>query len=173
MKEFLSTWTAANWIAFGIGASSLIWNMVNAIISSLRDKKKNRREEFDRRVARPIEVALDEFMKLLDKIEQLRAQRDAGAISEQFLELNASKSAANRALSRALRRASDSQMCGGDDWDGIGNNEFDNLSEALDAAERSALAKDREECLVVAIRQVELVDQAVRKKIEVELLKYT
>jgi hypothetical protein len=171
--HFFGTWTPANWIAFLAGGGSLAWNIISGNISGRREKKKNKREEFDRRIARPIEVALEGLWQLHEQVEQLRNQRNQDNIEKMFGDLAVLRSSVNRSLSRALRRACNSEMCSGDDWDRLGSAEIDRMAEYLDAAETTVDLSDREECLVLAVRQVELIERAVRDRIEAELSKYT
>ncbi len=170
--QLFDSWTPANWIAFATGAGAICWNAVSSLISGRREKNKNKREEFDRRVARQIESALDDLWKLREQIEQLRNQRNEDVVRTQFEQLAISKASVSRTLSRALRRACDSEMCGGDDWDRLGSAELDRLAEFLDQAE-SAEQRHRDGALILAARQIEAIDEKIRDRIEEELSKYT
>jgi hypothetical protein len=64
-------------------------------------------------------------------------------------------------------------MCAGDDWDQLGAAEVDRLAEYLDAAEKANDSSTKDECLVCAAKEVEMIEQRVRKRIEDDLSKYT
>lgn len=173
ITQLFESWTPANWIAFSTGAGAIVWNAINSKIGGRREKNNNKREEFDRRVARQIEVALDALWQLREQIEQMRHQRNQDVLNGQFQELAISRSRVNSTLSRALRRASDSEMCSGEDWDNLGSAEFDRVAEYLDGSESAASPQDKDELMVLACRQIEAIDEKVRARIEKELSSYT
>jgi hypothetical protein len=166
-----SNWTPANWIAFGTAICSLLLGYYNNRSAASRERLKNRREEFHRRVAMPIEQALDQFVSVIDDLHDLLG-------TELTLDFSLADPIERRAriaqrrLSRALRFAADSRLCSADGWD-IGGEEYDEFVLRIDEARRSPTDDQRKGAIQSAVNALERHDILMRDKIRRELAHYT
>ncbi len=171
-----ANWTATNWIAFGAIVSSSVLSIIsllvsiyNNVVATRRERLKNRREEFHRRIATPLEQSLDSFLTMQDDIHGMLS---ASTVTEGEIEQVQLKAAATqRRLSRLLRFASESSMCDSLGWN-LASDEYDLLVGALETA-RTASGVTRTHALKDAANAVERQDSTIRRKIEQELADYT
>jgi len=168
--SWVKDWTPANWIASGAAALSLGLGIYNTHAATVRERAKNRREEFRSRVATPIETSLSEFDKSADLLLDL--YDEAGPVNVAALdEVELSAQKAQRKLSRALRAAASSRMCGDLNWAVAGNDKYDFFIGLLEEIRALGVQPPREKCKEAAAC-IESMQMEIRGLIETELEKY-
>jgi hypothetical protein len=160
-------WTAEHWPG-GAAIISLVLGVSNRVSASRADRKKNKREEFHRRVATRIENALEQFRTIADGLHDCKL---TGKPVEVDTVLFAAQTA-QRKLSREMRLASDCGMCSSHGWEGVGNADYDRFMEHLEML-RLASAGEYSSVLSKAIAALEAQDAAVYARINEELRRYT
>jgi hypothetical protein len=171
ISPYLTGWTPANWIAFGTACCSLVLGVYNNRSTASRERLKNKREEFHRRVAVPIEQALDQFDSVIDDLHDLLGALtifDVAAIEPIERRVKASQ----RKLSRGLRFAANSALCGTDGWN-IGGPEYDEFVLGIENARVAQIEQDRRAAIEIAIGALERHNELIREKIRSELAHYT
>jgi hypothetical protein len=168
LYPFVSGWTPANWIAFGTACASFALSIQNNRSAKKREREKNKREEFHRRAALPIETALEQFRTVIDELHDVHSS--SGKVADMDAVLRRSK-VAQRKLSRELRYAASSSLCTSDGWN-IGEAEYDRFIETLEVL-RDAPDNQYASTLQDAIQALEDHDKVVREKITQELAQYT
>jgi hypothetical protein len=167
-RSIYDSWLPANWIAVAAAALSFLMSLYALVLSGRRERKKNRREEFHRRIASPIENALGDFAKIGDTLERLRI---VGAASpEQLDELLIEAKIQQRKLSTGLRRASDSKACSSKGWD-LGSQDYDDFIDAIETARLSPDDLNRD-ALSKALGAIERQNDAIARRIEAEFGAY-
>jgi hypothetical protein len=169
LTGMFSDWSAANWIAVSAAALSLLVAGYNNRSATKRERAKNRREDFHRRVAEPIERALEAFGDVCEELHTLGLSDKVGR--EAFDEIQTMAGKAQRKLSAGLRRASQSVLCSSGGWGSLGADEYDTFVVALDRL-RSVEELDRRPTVQQAIEALDAQDSLVRSRIEVELTAY-
>jgi hypothetical protein len=134
-KDFIFGFDRANWIsvsAAAVSVMSLCATLYNNHLANWRERRKNKREDFRTRVAPVIEKALESFDAVYDSALDLSA---AASVSDKDLDsLETKAKAAQRSLSKALRRAAESKTCETKGWNNLGLSEYDEFMEALEEA---------------------------------------
>lgn len=165
---WFSGWTAANWIAFIAASISLTLGIYNNIAAANRERTKNEREEFHRRVATPLESLLSAFEDIQDQVLDLASEQDLNSTLE---EIEQKAKAAQRKLSRGLRSASASRLCKTNDWADLGSDAYDIFIEHLEFMRQAQIAQPNH--VDEAGAALERIAREVRDKIEAELIRYT
>jgi hypothetical protein len=168
-QSFFAEWTPANWISFATAVLSLFVAALNTRSANNRERLKNRREEFHRRVATPIEVALDDFRSAIDDLDDLRSVKPIELTHIEPIEKKIK--GAQRKLSRALRVAAASGLCTSESWD-LGSDEYDRCILAMEML-RASEPPARPSMIPHAIEPLEALEKLVRDQIHTELRKYT
>ncbi|HZS62885.1 MAG TPA: hypothetical protein VFA53_00070 [Xanthobacteraceae bacterium] len=171
VAPLFTNWTPANWIAFGTGAASFGLGIRNSRKAAKGERQKNKREEFHRRVATPIELALSQFGSINDDLYDLRdgsSLADATAIDA----IEKRSKRAQRKLSKELRWAANSNLCGIVGWD-IGAAEYDELIEHLDGMRNAQTFAEQAQEIDGALSALDRHDRLIREKIRSELAEYT
>jgi hypothetical protein len=167
-SPLFENWTPANWIAFGTGAGSFLLGVRNARRTAKGEREKNKREEFHRRVAMPIEGALELFRSVTEELHD--AHDASGKIADIDALLKRAR-AAQRRLSQTLRLAGNSPHCSDTGWD-VGNDEYDRFVGAIDQL-RTVPDDQYAAVLLTAIAALSQQNAVVVAKIDNELSRYT
>lgn len=149
-----------------IGALVGFW--VNHLAALWRDKAKNKREEFYRRITAPIDDTLKKFDAIADKLSDFQFPEDRNAL----MDIGKCASVLQQGLSRHLRRASESILCRGSHWQDLGLESYDDFVGSL---ERCIAAKNDDEfrdALADTIHALECQRRDIVNGIESELQKY-
>ena len=162
-------WNAANWVSLGAAFLSLGIAIYNNRVASGRERQKTRREEFNRRIAAPIELALEDFGSVGDELHAMKLSAELAG--DALDRIQRSSGLAQRKLSARLRRAATSQMCVSNGWDTLGGAEYDEFVAAVDAL-RVVTGDGRQAVFQQALDALEQQDRLIRLKIDDELAKY-
>lgn len=135
---------AANWIAVGAASISVATLLINNSAANKRDRLKGRREEFNKQIVAPFEKSVDEFQIVIEEVYQI-AWNPSLATEEQIDSILLKARKAQGKISRAIRKASSSDLTNDQGWTEIGQQSYDDFIESLailrdDDQDKSAVA---------------------------------
>ena len=169
LKQLLSVFEAfdrANWIAFCTASLGVGLSLTNLIIGGQRQRRNNRREEFHRRVAVPIESVLDDFSSLQNDVQALPLEGEL--VGEAVESLMGKATSSQSRLSQKLRLASSSAWCASDGWN-VGENEYDDFTQAIVDFRATPSSEPRNRAAAALVHH----EEAIRKRIDRELVAHT
>lgn len=161
-------WNPANTLALLASFVALCLGIYNNVAAQRRERFKNEREEFHRRVATQIEGALSDFDAVLDLVQDLApSQNLVNAIDA----IEKKSQTAQRKLSRSLRRASASQLCQNQGWADLGSQGYDDLITSLDDMRSGGIFDTA--LATLCSDAIEAIVADVRQRVETELRRFT
>lgn len=164
------------WVPWVLSGASLIWNLVNSIVTS-RIQSKNKRldrtvEEF-RRVRNDLDSVLADFSEQCDQLRILAS--GGGNISGLRAQVKAQQDEILPIyfkFGNALKRANGSAFASGEDWEKPLDEAWDRFNEKLNGLYKPSITKvQAHEIVLQASRHLADVIETVRNRLDVEMTK--